>query len=710
MIHIAICYNIPSMITDIHITEKSFGDKTLMRDVKFSVDDGEKVGVVGRNGVGKSTLFSILAGTDTDYTGEVIFRRGITVASTAQEHHGLGDQTVLSYILAGLPEYSSLKKIIDEYPETMGDNMRKIEEYTQALERFDQKGFYQIEEKIRRELNNFQLSGCGERSLGSLSGGQKRLVEIVKIMHAEAHLALIDEPTNHMDYVAKQQFIDWMSSQPRQAMLIITHDRDVLGRVDRIIELKDGRAVSYRGNYDAYLKQNAQATAAGMNNFEHIEKRMTNLRQKVLDYQRLKEKSRNPGTIQKFKRLENEARAELAELSEMDKPTFWIDKDSAGQLDYKSAERYGKFKARNIRLSMKDAASRSQHVLVRVEDAAVGVDERILFEGVNIDLREGEAVELRGRNGAGKTTLIRMLLASGDVDARTQVLSSDSQQARRRQAEAVTDSLQAAGLALLKQSSPGQESPPPSAGASLIVAHSDDKILPTTVSLSTDSPQREAKYLQNSAAEPRAASQKKSEMPLAPNASIAAPPALEAVKRSRGADVSAERSRSISSGDTSEKSTPAQECGAAVTPVLYSGNLFLDPQVRVGVYEQEIDERYLADPLEAAIEKLYLSRDLPISNTKIRQLLADYLFTEADRMTPLERLSGGQKARFQIIAMLANDPQLLILDEPTNHLDLPSIEELETALAKYSGAILYVSHDNYFRQAIGGEVVQIGAE
>ena len=590
------------MIADIHITEKSFGDKTLMRDVKFSVDDGEKIGVVGRNGVGKSTLFGILAGTDTDYTGQVIFRRGITVASTAQEHHGLGDQTVLSYILAGLPEYASLKKIIDEYPETMGDNMCKIEEYTQALERFDQKGFYQIEEKIGRELDNFQLSGCGERPLGSLSGGQKRLVEIVKIMHAGAHLALIDEPTNHMDYVAKQQFIDWMSSQPRQAMLIITHDRDVLGRVDRIVELKDGGSVSYRGNYDAYLKQNAQATAAGMNNFEHIEKRMVNLRQKVLDYQRLKEKSRNPGTIQKFKRLENEARAELAELSEMDKPTFWIDKGSAGQLDYKSAERYGKFKARNIRLSMKDAASRSQHVLVRVEDAAVGVGERILFEGVNIDLREGEAVELRGRNGAGKTTLIRMLLAS-----------------RRG---------------------------------------SDSSLSDKSIVLRTALP--DAFDLEETAGRRTAA---------------AAPPSS----------------------------------ARAHAPILYSGNLFLDPQVRVGVYEQEIDERYLADPLEAAIEKLYLSRDLPISDTKIRQLLADYLFTEADRMTPLARLSGGQKARFQIIDMLANDPQLLILDEPTNHLDLPSIEELETALAKYSGAILYVSHDNYFRQAIGGEVVQIGA-
>mgnify|MGYP000958140692 CR=1 FL=1 len=663
------------MIADIHITEKSFGDKTLMRDVKFSVDDGEKVGVVGRNGVGKSTLFDILAGTDTDYTGEVIFRRGITVASTAQEHHGLGDQTVLSYILAGLPEYSSLKKIIDEYPETMGDNMHKIEEYTQALERFDQKGFYQIEEKIERELDNFQLSGCGERPLGSLSGGQKRLVEIVKIMHAGAHLALIDEPTNHMDYVAKQQFIDWMSSQPRQAMLIITHDRDVLGRVDRIIELKDGGSVSYRGNYDAYLKQNAQATAAGMNNFEQVEKRMTNLKQKVLDYQRLKEKSRNPGTIQKFKRLENEARAELAELSEMDKPTFWIDKESAGQLDYKSAERYGKFKARNIRLSMKDAASRSQHVLVRVEDAAVGVGEQILFEGVNIDLREGEAVELRGRNGAGKTTLIRMLL--GQRRGSDSNLSDSRQNSARPPRKHL--SLQAG--APLTDSAGALGAP-----------------LPERQSLQKKSLTSQLEY-----------TQKKSEMPLASNALTAPPPALEAVEYSRIASASAERSRSISSGDTSEKSTPAQERGAAVTPILYSGNLFLDPQVRVGVYEQEIDERYLADPLEVAIEKLYLSRDLPISDTKIRQLLADYLFTEADRMTPLKRLSGGQKARFQIIAMLANDPQLLILDEPTNHLDLPSIEELETALAKYSGAILYVSHDNYFRREIGGEVVQIGA-
>lgn len=545
------------MISDINITEKSFGDKALMSSVRFAIDDGEKIGVVGRNGVGKSTLFGILAGTDTDFTGEVTYRRGITIASTAQEHHGLGDVTVLQYVLSGLPEYSELSHIIETYPETMGDNMKLIDEYTQALGRFDDKGFYQIEEKIERELDNFQLSGTAHRPMTSLSGGQKRLIEIVKIMHSDAHLALIDEPTNHMDYVAKDQFIEWMKGA-REAMLVITHDRDVLREVDRIVELKDGGSVSYRGNYDAYLKQNATATSAGMNEFEQIEKRIVNLKQKVLDYQRLKEKSRNPGTIQKFKRLENESRAELAQLQAKEKPTFWIDKESAANLDYKAASRYDKFKSKNIRMNIKNDESRSKHVLVRAADVAVAYGDKILFEGINIDLREGEAMELRGRNGAGKTSLIRALL------------------------------------------------------------HQD---------------------------------------------------------------------------------------GA---PELLSGDLTLDPHARIGIYEQEIDEKYLNFPLEEAIEKLYLDRELAISTTKVRSLMSDYLFTSGDGAIPLAKLSGGQKARFQLIAMLSNDPQLLILDEPTNHLDLPSIEELETALARYTGAVLYVSHDGYFRDALGGEVLEIG--
>ena len=244
------------MIGDISISEKSFGPKLLMSNVKFSVDDGEKVGIIGRNGVGKSTLFGILTGADKDYTGEIIYRRGTTVVATAQEHHDMGETTVLQYVLQGLPEYAKLSNIIETYPTSMGDDMHKITQYTDALARFDDKGFYQIEEQIERELINFQLPDVAHRPFSTLSGGQKRLVEVIKIMHSDAHLALIDEPTNHMDYVAKQQFIDWMQSA-REAMLVITHDRDVLSQVDRIVELKDGGCMSFKGNYDAYLKQNA---------------------------------------------------------------------------------------------------------------------------------------------------------------------------------------------------------------------------------------------------------------------------------------------------------------------------------------------------------------------------------------------------------------------------------------------------------------------
>lgn len=547
------------MIADVTITEKSFGPKLLMSGIKFSIDDGEKVGVIGRNGVGKSTLFGILAGTDKDFTGEIIYKRGTVVVATAQEHHDLGDTTVLQYVLQGLPEYTDLSHIIESYPLTMGDDMKLINEYSEALQRFDDKGFYQIEEQIERELDNFQLPGIAHRAFSTLSGGQKRLVEVVKVMHSDAHLALVDEPTNHMDYIAKAQYIDWMSTA-REAMLVITHDRDVLNQVDRIIELKDGSSVSYKGNYDAYLKQNAVSTGTQMNDFEMIEKRIANLKVKVLDYQRLKEKSRNPGTIQKFKRLEETSRAELAELQAKEKPTFWIDKESAANLNYKVAAQYDKFKAKNIRMNLKDDESRSKHVLVSTRDLSLGYTGP-LFAGVNIDLRESEALEFRGRNGAGKTTLIKYLLRA---------------------------------------------------------------------------------------------------------------PGCEDIKT-------------------------------------FAGEFSLDNHVRIGVYEQEVSPTYFDLPLELAIEKMYLDRDLSISTTKIRSLLSDYLFTEGDGKTPVSRLSGGQKARFQLISMLANEPQLLVLDEPTNHLDLPSIEELETALAKYSGAVIYVSHDGYFRNALGGNVLQVGA-
>src|SRR5947207_2145921 len=113
------------MIADITITEKSFGSKSLMSNVRLTINDREKIGVIGRNGVGKSTLFGILSGSDKDYTGDIIYKPGAVVVATQQEYHDIGDKTVLQYVLQGLPEYAGLSHIIETYPDTMGDNMKK---------------------------------------------------------------------------------------------------------------------------------------------------------------------------------------------------------------------------------------------------------------------------------------------------------------------------------------------------------------------------------------------------------------------------------------------------------------------------------------------------------------------------------------------------------------------------------------------------------
>ncbi|MCL2371230.1 ATP-binding cassette domain-containing protein [Candidatus Saccharibacteria bacterium] len=543
------------MILSVDINEKSFGSKTLFTGLDFSVEKGEKVGVIGRNGIGKTTLFNILAGSDKDFSGEVILRRGTTMVATSQEYHDVGEQTTMEYITSGLPEFAELEKTINGFGGLEKPTGRQVAEYSAAIERFSDKEYYFIEDKIRRALEGFQLEHLADRPFRTLSGGEKRLSEIVKIMLSDSHLALIDEPTNYMDYVAKAQFIEWLQETP-EALLVITHDRDVLMNVDRIIEIKDGGAFSYPGNYNDYLVQNSTRTVTSMNEYEIVQRRIENLKKQIAAARA--KKAGWGGTADKknpFVVIEERCLRELKKLQGVEKPSFWIDKLSASELDYKNASRYEKYKAKNIRINLKSTESRSCRSLVRVSELAVGY-EVALLQGVNFNLCEGESLEIRGRNGAGKTTLIKAILGRSG-------------------------------------------------------------------------------------------------------------------------------------------------------PKIFEGLVKLDGNAKISVYEQEVDSWLFDLLLPDAIAKIYMERGVNCTDQKVRSIMNNYLFEEADRNVKVRDLSGGQKARLQIIAMLAIDPDLLVFDEPTSHLDLPSIEELEAALAKYRGACLYISHDNYFRDKIGGMVVNL---
>lgn len=550
------------MIANIDIADKSYGDKILYSGLEVKLNAHEKVGLIGRNGTGKTTLFNILTGVDTDFSGEVDFRKNLVVIDSRQEHHGYEDLSILEYILDDLPEYSKLKHILDTYPETMGSSMKKMEEYSEVLERFTVLGYFTVEEEIERSLQAYQISPDKIKgTLGQLSGGQKRFVELVKVQHARADLALIDEPTNHMDFVAKELFLEWFKAT-KESVVVITHDRDVLHNVDRIIEIRDGRAFNFKGNYDDYLRTNATKITSQVNEYTINQRRISNLKEDIVRFRRLKERSRDPGTIHRFKSLEERAKKEQSDLEKMDKPSFWIDRESVGNLNTKMGAAYEEHKAKNIIIRARTKATKSSNLLVDVSKLSLGYSEP-LFNDVSFQLREGEKIRLHGRNGAGKTTLIKAILAAAN--------------------------------------------------------------------------------------------------------------------------------------------------GVKPEPTIFGGVIETLRELKIGVYEQEISPQYLNKPLAVAIEQSFMAKDVKVGDEKVKQLLGDYLFNpNTDGEVPISRLSGGQKARFQLMNMLANDPALLILDEPTNHLDLPSIEELEDALKQYHGAIIYVSHDSYFVKNLGGETLPIG--
>lgn len=552
------------MLLSIDITEKSFGVQTLYTDLRFDVLPGEKVGLIGRNGTGKSTLFNMLTTGDEDYQGTIDIKRGATIISSRQEHHGHEYKTVLEYIQGDLPEFAELHHIIHTYPETMGSSAHKMQRYSDALERFTQLGYFMVEDELSQALEAYQLDPAKlDVELGSLSGGQKRMVELIKVQRARGHLALIDEPTNHMDYVAKTEFIKWLK-QAKEAVLVITHDRDVLQVVDKIIEIRNGRAYTFSGNYDKYLSINSSQISSQVNEYDLVQKRIKNLQDDIIRFRRLKEKARDPGTIKRFKSQEQKVEAELAKLGTTEKPSFWIDRENVEELNPKLLGSYEKYKARNIRLDTNTKASRSSRLLVEARNLSLGYGDSPLFQDVNFSLHEGERIRLHGRNGAGKTTMVNHIIAA-------------------------------------------------------------------------------ATYA----------------------------------------------------------SSPAK---------VFGGTLAVERDIRIGLYEQEIDEKYLTMTLHDAIEQACLDKDVPVGEQKIKQLLGDFLFNPAtDGDMLMSRLSGGQKARFQLIQMLLAAPELLILDEPTNHLDLPSIEELENALGSYHGAVIYISHDSYFAKKLGGDTIAIGS-
>lgn len=403
---------------------QSFGAFDVFQGVTVSVANNGKVGLVGSNGIGKTTLLRILAGLETPSEGSIQHARSASTAYLPQEaaRAFVGhDNTVYEEMLSAFDALREQEERLQEMEEQMagGDASDELlERYSRAQERFERAGGYDYDVRIRQVLQGL---GFGDESwqqpLAQLSGGQKTRVLLGRLLLERPDLLILDEPTNHLDVAA----IEWLESTLRGwdgAVLLVSHDRYFLDRVvDTIWEMNRQGIEVYRGNYSAYVRQRQERWERRRQEFDAFKARM----EKELDYIRRNIAGQRTQMAKgKLKRITRELKAVQAGGLRAVQGKQWsritneleISGEDWGVAD--AAAAINNLKApggRPPRLNLKlKAEHRSGDVVLRTQDLEVGYPGTPLFHAEDIELRRQECAALIGPNGAGKTTFLRTIL------------------------------------------------------------------------------------------------------------------------------------------------------------------------------------------------------------------------------------------------------------------------------------------------------------
>ncbi|MGI9065306.1 MAG: ABC-F family ATP-binding cassette domain-containing protein [Pyrinomonadaceae bacterium] len=382
-------------LSDVH---KSYGTQDVLRGASLQINPGEHVGLVGRNGAGKTTIFRLTNGEETPDQGEVIRARGTRLGLLAQHIHFEAGSTVHESALAAFGHLQQIEHEMHELEHRMaevGADLEKVlERYSDLQHQFEREGGFEYAAKAESILQGLGFDReSWSLETEKLSGGQQNRLGLVRLLLAEPDVLLLDEPTNHLDVGAVEWLEEFLQGYPT-GFIIISHDRYFLDRCcRRIIELENGRAASYTGNYSDYLverevRRDAQQRAYD-NQQQLIAKTEEFIRRNLAGQKTKQAKSRRT-LLAKLERVEA-VRAD----------------QSSGDFRLRSIERTG------------------NHVLT-VDQAAVGYPDKLLARDISFVLRRGECIGIIGPNGSGKTTFLRTILQkipalAGDIKWGTKV-------------------------------------------------------------------------------------------------------------------------------------------------------------------------------------------------------------------------------------------------------------------------------------------------
>ncbi len=389
----------------INSLSKFYGAKQILKNISFDLKTGERVGLIGQNGCGKTTLFKILMGLEDYQGGEISIRKGARLGYLDQIPEYEEGITVLQVLEGAFEDLYHIKHRLGELEERLGvlegeALNRALETYGRLMEQFEMAGGYEIETRINKTTEGLQIDGPMLRlPFHSLSGGEKARVVLAKLLLEEPDILLLDEPSNHLDLTA----VEWLEGflkDYKGTLLVISHDRYFLDAVaNRIIELRLDQADIYQGNYSWYVAEKERRFLIDLKNYQNELRKIERMEEQIARY-------RIWGEMRDSDKMFNRAKELEKRLEKLDTPVKPI------------------LENRKIRLN-REAVNRSGKLVLEAEGISKSFGDKELLKEIGFTLFYQDSACILGRNGCGKSTFLKLII--GELMADKGVLRTGSQ-------------------------------------------------------------------------------------------------------------------------------------------------------------------------------------------------------------------------------------------------------------------------------------------
>jgi len=370
---------------------KQYGKQILFVDTSFQLNPGEKVGLVGPNGSGKTTIFRMIVGEEAPDTGEVSIPKKLTIGYFKQDIEEMSGRSVLDEVIAGSGRLGALHHELEDLQSAMADPARAddldriLERFGVVQEEYEHLGGYALESQAREVLHGLGFDEAWiDGDVGALSGGWKMRIAMARALLGRPDVLLMDEPTNHLDIESILWLENFLTSLPG-ALLMTSHDRDFMNRiVTKIAEIDDGEITTYSGNYDFYERERALREA-----------------------NREAAYARQQAMLAKEQRFIERFAAHAAKAAQVQSRVKALDKIE--KIELPKRRQVVKFDFRQ--------PPRSGEDVVALRGITKRYGPRVVYDGLNLAIQRGERWSVMGRNGAGKTTLLRIIAGALAPDA-----------------------------------------------------------------------------------------------------------------------------------------------------------------------------------------------------------------------------------------------------------------------------------------------------